>query len=106
MNKRQAKKKGKYIDPKDTWCLDVTIARYILPRLRLFKKLNNGYPISFTPETWNEELDKMIWSFEKIADEKNSYYNINLTKKENEETIKKIREGLDSFSKYYFDLWW
>lgn len=76
MNKRKRKKWLKknnlYVNPKDTWNLDVTFAEFILPRLKLFKKLNNGYPgieEADTPEKWDQILDKIILTFEYIIDE-------------------------------------
>ena len=42
--KKRLKKQGLYVNPKETWDLDCNIAKYVLPRLKLFKKLNNGYP--------------------------------------------------------------
>ena len=43
MNKRTRKKwlkeQGLYVNPKETWNLDYTIAKFMLPRLKLFKKL-------------------------------------------------------------------
>ena len=48
MNNRQRKKwlkkQGSYANKKETWRLDVTLAKYIIPRLKKFKELNNGYP--------------------------------------------------------------
>lgn len=76
MNKRKRKKWLKennlYINPKDIWNLDITIAEFVLPRLRLFKKKNIGYPgrgEMDTPEKWDEALDKMIVAFEYILDD-------------------------------------
>lgn len=42
--KKRLKKQGLYVNPKETLDLDCNIAKYVLPRLKLFKKLNNGYP--------------------------------------------------------------
>lgn len=76
MNKRTRKKwlkqHNKYINPRETWYLDITIAEFILPRLKLFKKLNNGYPgidEMYTPEKWDEALDKMIIAFQYISED-------------------------------------
>lgn len=44
VHKKWLKKQGLYVNPKETWNLDYTIAKFVLPRLKLFKKLNNGYP--------------------------------------------------------------
>lgn len=119
MNKRTKKKieknKGLYINPRDTWALDITIAEFILPRLKLFKKLNNGYPgrneETNTFEKWDNLLDKMIWSFEQIANNYEIYSNLVMVnnpnlQKEYHEIDDKIQEGLMLFAKYYQDLGW
>ena len=134
MNNRQRKKWLKqhrlYVNPKETWRLDVNLAKYIIPRLKKFKELNNGYPgISEmdTPEKWDEALDKMIQAFEYVIDldeywlddPRYDYTDIMFGKnKEFYEKIKEnkitedirrlaaINEGLQLFAKYYMSLWW
>lgn len=134
MNNRQRKKWMKkhrlYVNPKETWSLDVNLAKYIIPRLKKFKKLNNGYPgigEMNTPEKWDEALDKMIQAFEYVIDldeywiddPKYDYTDIMFGKnKEFYEKIKEnkitedirrlaaIDEGLQLFAKYYMSLWW
>ena len=120
MNKRKRKKwlkqHNKYVNPRDTWNLDHTIASFILPRLKLFKKLGNGYPghgEMDTPEKWNKALDKMINAFELIATadtyyglwdiEKNTYAEVKplLEQKQTE-----VEEGLQLFAKWFQSLWW
>ena len=64
MNKRQrkkyAKQHGTYVDYKETWSLDCTIAKFIIPRLKLYKKVINGYPGRLNSvEQWYEILDKI-----------------------------------------------
>lgn len=112
MNQRQRKKwlkqHGNYINPRETWSLDVTLAEHIYPRLVLFKKLNNGYPTCFeTIDEWNEVLDKMIFAFKKLA-ENHWFFSIQEAdwKQKEEQLWKQIGEGLDLFAKYYTDLWW
>lgn len=99
MNKRQRKKwlkqHNKYINPKETWSLDWTIANFVYPRLKLFKKLNNGHPTNLSMEEWDEILDKMIFSFEELKKD------FVVCKDE-----QKIQEGLGLFAKYYRELWW
>lgn len=81
------------IDPYDTWSMDDTLARIILPMLKQLKNTQHGSPM-MTAHTqtsegssqfcfpfyaegdedawdrghkeWEEVLDKMIWSFEQI----------------------------------------
>ena len=106
MNKRILKKKGlSKIDKEELWKLDYTLARYIYPRLVAFKNMERiGYPTCFeTPEEWEEILDKMIWSFEKIAKDNwiLDYSNMDNVLKERE----KFDEGLMLFGKYFANLW-
>ena len=73
MNARKRKKwqkqHGTYINPKECWDLYRTMAEFILPRLKQFKKDTMGYP-GFgemdTEEKWDIALDKMIQAFEYI----------------------------------------
>lgn len=120
MNKRQRKKLLKqhnlYVNPNETYSLDITIANFILPRLKLFKKLNNGFPSckemdSF--EKWNETLDKMINAFELISCGDSHYNCWDITKNSYEEIKplleqkqKEVDEGLWLFSKWFQHLWW
>lgn len=100
IRKKQLKKIGAYVNPKDTYSLDVTIAKFVLIRLKLYKKLTNGYPFKTTYEEWIESIDKMIKAFELIIDDR--YFGLDRDDKE----VAVIEEGLDLFRKHYFDLWW
>ena len=134
MNNRQRKKwlkqRGLYVNPKETWSLDITFAKYIIPRLKKFKELNNGYPgieEVNTPEKWDEALDKMIQAFEYVidwdeywlddprydytdimfGDDKELYESIVENKRmEDIHRLTAINEGLQLFAKYYMSLWW
>jgi hypothetical protein len=83
----------------ETWSLDVTFAKLICPRLKRFKKLNNGYPSRFTEKTWDEALDEMIFAFEKCA---NRFDYDEWTSEE----FGRINSGLKLFSENFHDLWW
>ena len=97
MNIRMKKKHQKNHMYQDTWSLDYYIAKFTLPRLKLFKKVERGYPCDLKSiDEWHDILDKMIASFEILAtDEWNT---------QDEQKI--VDEGLDLFRKYYQDLWW
>jgi hypothetical protein len=97
------------ISSDETWNLDVTIAEFILPRLKLFKELTEGYPGELEKlyrkegedkavEKWNEILDEMIYSFEKIS--KRWEEDISLEEQE------KVNDGLEKFVSWYHHLWW
>jgi hypothetical protein len=134
MNNRQRKKWLKkhrlYVNPKETWSLDVNLAKYIIPRLKKFKELNNGYPVigeMDTPEKWDEALDKMIQAFEYVidldeywlddprydytdimfGDNKELYESVIENKRtEDVRRLVAINDGLQLFAKYYMNLWW
>lgn len=122
MNNRRRKKWLKqhnlYINPRECWNLDLTIADFIVPRLKQFKKDNNGYPgrdDMDTPEKWDAALDKMIRAFElakiDIFDLPSVWDNEKMTwkpgwEKRIEELEAEKQEGLMLFAKWYDHLWW
>lgn len=135
MNKRQrkkyAKKKGKYVSNKETWNLDYTIAEWILPRLKAYKKVTIGYPPfdkklyaetkelkNITFEDWQNILDEIILGFEQILidpldiaidDKKLEFKDETDSKIYSDicnERQEKIERGLDLFKYYIQDLWW
>lgn len=54
----------------ECWSLDYTFTRYMLPRLKHFKKMTRySHPSDVTPEEWENILDEIIWAFEYMADE-------------------------------------
>lgn len=108
--------------------LDRTIAKFVLPRLKEFRKVANGYPLSLEKfEDWEKILDKMIQSFELVLDDSDSDFDVKASyvvkdgkkviKDESstdeakayidyfKEKEKKIQEGLDLFAKYFQELW-
>lgn len=100
MNKRQAKKKRNKSIYRDTWNLDYAIAKFVLPRLKRFKDVTNGYPVTLSCiEEWYEVLDRMIVAFEIIVKGGAGFFY-------SKDEKKIINEGLDLFRKYYFELWW
>ena len=59
---------AKTIDVEELYDLDITIARFILPRLMAYKKHCECTPnLNMTQEEWNGILDKMIYAFDRIA---------------------------------------
>lgn len=84
-------------DDSDTWSLDFTIAKFVLPRLKKFREIDFGYPGNMSEEEWREILDKMIYAMEFNAKDE-----IIMDKEENE----KIQEGNKLFGKYFNSLWW
>lgn len=80
MNNRKRKKwlkqHGEYVNPSECWNLYHSIAEFILPRLKKFRKETICYPGRKGAETfekWEEILDKMILAFQYIKNE-NSWW--------------------------------
>lgn len=93
--KKQRIERG--FDESELWSLDVTISKFISPRLKAFRDTAGGYPGDMTENEWIELLDKMILAFDLHAQCKVSY-----TEEENE----KIEEGLKLFAEYFGHLWY
>ena len=65
MNKRKRKKYETNIKTEEISNLDITIAKFIVPRLKLFRKRENSCPLRFENEQEGYDiLDKMIKAFE------------------------------------------
>jgi hypothetical protein len=110
------------IHVEDLYDLDVTIARFILPRLMVFKQHCERTPrLNMTTEEWNEILDKMIYAFERIAMQTeedtpeykayikaiwNNEMDLADLKRSAKASLKPISEGLSLYHKYYRNLWW
>ena len=43
----------------DTFSLDCSLARWLLPRLKLFRKVQEGCPYDLSEEAWDEILGKI-----------------------------------------------
>ena len=100
-------KKIRNIKYKDVINLDRTIARFILPRLKFFKKKTYTYPISFTIEEWKSTIDKIILAFELILDDHepdfgNLKYHI---EKANNGYWKMIEDSNSTFDKEAYEKW-
>lgn len=94
---KQRQERG--FDDTETWSLFTTISDFIYPRLIAFKEYKCDYPINLTLKNWDEILDKMIFAFKFYSDEYKREEPVS------EETIQKVREGMDLFVKYFRDLW-
>jgi len=86
-------------DDSETWNLDRSLAKLILPRLKRYKEISIAFPADLTEVQWNEYLDKMIFSFEFSASKHGDYSG-------SDDEYEKYQEGLDLFAEYYTMLWW
>jgi len=110
------------INVEDLYDLDITIARFVLPRLMVFKQHCERTPnLTMSHEEWDQKLDKMIYAFERIAlqtEEETPEYKAYIKAIWNNEedladlkhaakaSLKPISEGLSLYHKYYRNLWW
>lgn len=84
-----------------TWNLDTSIAKYIYPRLVMFKNVHIGRPINLScDKDWLNILDEMIDGFKLIADD-DAVFEYN-----NKNSMKKMKRAIELLHKHYFDLWW
>lgn len=95
--RKQRNERG--FDDTETWNLDRTISKFIVPRLKVFAEKTNCFPNDLTFEKWKAILEDMIWSFNFISD----IENVNLVSKND---YKRYKKGLKLFAKYFDDLWW
>lgn len=84
-------------DESEIWALDVTIAKFIYPRLKFFYNDGdiNSIPYGLTKEQWCNIIKQMIDAFEILSNDE-------VATKEQDEIVNK---GLDLFTKYYGHLW-
>ena len=93
--KKQREEQG--FDDTETWHLDKTFALFIIPRLKRFLEVNNGYPSGETEESYNEKINYIIKSFE--------YYYHNEYEHSSLDDEKVKLENAKSAVKFLHDLW-
>ncbi len=91
-------------DDSETWNLDITIAKFLVPRLKAFKECNNGFPARLTKKKWNKIIDEMIEGFELYIKKDDWEFEQDLN--ERNEKNAKVDKALKLFSKHFYDLWW
>ena len=110
-------------DSSDTWSLQFTISKFVLPRLKRFKEVDKGgvpnkiyqeyrdpnkkvnENMKLASEEWDKKLDKMILAFQRIIDEDEDFHDFKDKKYwDKQEKIKE--DGLKLFAEYFQDLWW
>ena len=114
-----------HIDDFDVWSLDYTLACIIHPALVRLRETKHGYPelwedgmvthhnydrqlhfdfideeveTKYLIEKWNDIMDKMIYSFGQIVEDK--LFDIT-----DQKQLDEIQEGIDLFAKHYTSLW-
>lgn len=87
-------------DDSVTWGLDRTIATFVLPRLRRFRELNNGFPAGLSEDEWNAMLDDMIYAFDACTKEDCELFDLS------KEEWSRVDRGLLVFGAQFRQLWW
>jgi hypothetical protein len=91
---------------KEIWNFDETIVEFLLPRMKRFREVNNGYPVKLSWDEWNNILDKIINNLEFYKKDFNDLADVKeIIKKENEQT-EALREALKLIAEYIEWLWW
>lgn len=99
-------KKKEKIKSEELWNLDVTIAKFILPRIHEFRINTDSYPGNITWEEWQLILYKIEKGFDCYLNE-DKFTDKELSIAENAKNQKKIiDEGLELFVEYFGCLWW
>ena len=84
--KRQKKYKEQRMtrgfDDTECWNLDITFCKFIIPRLKVFKEQNDGYPVRYhSKEEWDKILDDMIEGFELNSNKFDTVFSFDLSVK-------------------------
>jgi hypothetical protein len=98
--KKQRDERG--FDDTETWHLDKTLALFLLPRLKRFIQLNNGFPSGETEESFNEKLDFILKSFQEYYNGENEEVSLELEK----ERVSNLKKAAAILGEIWFDLWW
>jgi hypothetical protein len=98
--KNQRDERG--FDDTETWHLDKTVALFLLPRLKRYTQVNNGFPSGMTEESFNEKLNYIIKSFEEYYQDENTEVSLELEK----ERLSNAKKAVAILGEVWFDLWW
>ncbi len=91
--KKQRRTRG--FDDTELWNLDVTFARFMLPRLKAFKEIDNGHPGNLTEKKWDSILDEIIAALEFM--DSSEYIHGDKTQ---------VERGMKLFAKWHQSMWW
>ena len=89
--KEQREKYG--FDDRELWDLHTVIAAFVYPRLKMFAEYAASVPMGMKPLEWGDILKKMARAFELIITDQVGTHR------------SEVKEGLDLFREYLFDLW-
>jgi hypothetical protein len=97
------KNKYGFVD-KEVWDLDDTITKFLIPRLKRFKEVNNSFPPKLTWKRWNKILNEIIKDLE-FSTLDNNYDGKKYINFQNKQ-IEKRKEAMHLIAEYMEWLWW
>ncbi len=100
--KKQIEEQG--FDDTETWHLDTTLALFLIPRLKRFIQVNNGFPNGETYESYIEKLKFIVKSFEEYY--LNMYENEKVSLELEKERLNNAKKAVEILSELWFNLWW
>lgn len=102
-------------DERVIWNLDTEIAKWLVPRLKYFRKKVTGYPDGMTPEMWDTVIGKMIFALEvEVKKDGDAEYALGLmcnawddphSQKRWSRIARKQKEGFYYLGKFFNHLW-
>ena len=98
--KKQRDERG--FDDTETWHLDKSLTLFLIPRLKRFIELNNGFPSGQTEESFNEKLNFVLKSFKEYYNGENDEVSLELEK----ERLINANKAVAILGEIWFDLWW
>ena len=98
--KKQRDERG--FDDTETWYLDKTFALFLIPRLKRFIQVNNGFPNGETEQSFNEKLNFIVKSFEEYYYDENVEVSLEIEK----ERLSNAKKAVAMLAELWFDLWW
>jgi len=88
-------------DDSETWNLDVEIARFAVPRLKVFRQQIHSHPPDLTFEEWQAKLDEVIWALEHYANPDKFERSVGFT----DDDWKRLKYAMKTFGRRFGDLW-
>ncbi len=89
-------------DDTETWHLDKTFALFMIPRLKRYIEVNNGFPSGETEESYNEKLHYIVKTFEEYYIETEEQTSLDKEK----ERITNVNKAVKLLSDLWLELWW
>jgi len=88
---------GRGFDESETWALNLTIAKFIIPRLELYEEIAKDV-LNREPELI-KEIEKFLNAMKLIVENEGVVF-------DNDEDYETYNKGIEAFPKIFNSLWW